>query len=133
MYSNDIQLRVRYSETDQMGFAYYGVYAAWFEVGRVEALRQLKIVYSDLENQQILLPVSHYAVKYIRPLKYDDHFTLKTVISELSATRIVFKYQVTREDELCTEAETTLFFFSGETKKPMRCPEAITRVLAPYF
>ena len=70
-------LRVRYGETDQMGFVYYGNYALYFEVARVEALRSLGISYAQLEKEGVLLPVYEFTTKYLKPANYDDMLTIK--------------------------------------------------------
>ena len=70
MYSSQVKIRVRYAETDRMGYAYYGNYSSWFEVARVEALRELGITYKDLEDEGILLPVSEYKVTFRKPIYY---------------------------------------------------------------
>lgn len=133
MYTSEIQLRVRYAETDQMAFAYYGNYAAWFEIGRVEALRALGIVYSELESQGVMLPVSEFSVKYIKPLKYDQNFVLQTTIEELPSVRIKFSYKCIVDGETYSEAQTTLFFMDKATGRPTRCPEKLSNLLRPYF
>lgn len=129
MYTYEWNLRVRYGETDQMGFAYYGAYAAWLEVGRVETLRSLGIVYKELEEENILLPVSDYSIRYLKPLKYDDSFTIVTRVVELSGARIKFSYEILCEGTKRCQAETTLFFLSGESGKPIRCPQKIREAL----
>ena len=77
-FIHETKVRVRYGETDQMGYCYYGNYAQYFEVGRVEALRSLGCSYKALEDQGIMLPVSEYNVKYKRPAYYDDELTIQT-------------------------------------------------------
>ena len=72
MYSHTIQTRVRYGETDKMGFCYYGNYAQFFEMGRVETLREIGVTYADLEDRGILLPVVDFQVKYFKPALYDE-------------------------------------------------------------
>ena len=94
------KLRVRYSETDKMGFCYYGNYAAFLELGRVELLRENKIVYKELEDLGILLPVSELSIKYLHPAKYDDLLKIKTTISELKGARIYFNYEIYNEKEI---------------------------------
>ncbi|MFM7731677.1 MAG: acyl-CoA thioesterase, partial [Flavobacteriales bacterium] len=86
MFSHTIQLRVRYSETDQMGFVYYGNYASYFEVARVETLRASGITYRELEEQGILLPVREFSIRYIQPARYDDIVDITTTITELPST-----------------------------------------------
>jgi acyl-CoA thioester hydrolase len=133
MYTTRNTLRVRYAETDQMGFAYYGSYMAWLEVGRVEALRELGIVYRDLELEGVLLPVSEVCIRYLRPVRYDDEITIETTIVEEPAARIKFAYSIIVDNTVVSEAETTLFFMQYATLRPMRCPQSITDALAPYF
>ena len=87
------KLRVRYSETDKMGFCYYGNYASYFEVARVEALREKGISYKELEDAGILLPVTHFEIKYFQAAKYDELLEIKTQITLLKGVRIAFAYQ----------------------------------------
>jgi acyl-CoA thioester hydrolase len=94
MYISETKLRVRYAETDRMGYAYYGNYAQYYEVGRVEALRQLGLSYRSLEDSGIFLPVLHYSVKFFKPAFYDDLLTVRTIIKEIPQTRIKFFYEI---------------------------------------
>ncbi len=116
-------LRVRYSETDQMGFCYYGNYATYLEVGRVEALRALGIAYSQLEKQGILLPVVHLSIDYAHPARYDDDLTVVTHLTELKGVKITFEYELFNAEKikLCN-ARTTLVFVNKDTGKPMSVP-----------
>lgn len=133
-YVNLTQLRVRYSETDQMGYVYYGNYAQFFEVGRVEAMRGLGMSYRDLEEQGIMLPVLDYKTKYIKPAKYDDLLTIKTIIRELPEVRIRFEYEVYNEkEELLNKGETTLVFIDMKTNRPRRAPEPMIEALSKHL
>lgn len=134
MYQYEIKLRVRYAETDQMGFVYYGNYATYYEVARVEALRSLGVTYKSLESQGILLPVLENWSKYILPARYDDLLTIKINMEKLPSTRLTFHYQVFNEEEkLINLGETTLVFVSRETEKPMMAPDFLLDILKPYF
>ncbi len=82
MFVTETQMRVRYAETDRMGYAYYGNYATYFEVARVEALRELGMSYRELEDSGILLPVRDLHIKYHKPAYYDDLLTIKTSIAK---------------------------------------------------
>src|SRR5258706_4877260 len=105
MFVTEVKIRVRYGETDRMGYVYYGNYAQYFEVARVEALRSLGFSYRTLEDEGIILPVLNYSVKYIRPAFYDDELTIKVVIKEMPMARIRFDYEVYNEKkELITIA-----------------------------
>ncbi|MFN8436781.1 MAG: thioesterase family protein [Cytophagales bacterium] len=134
MFVNETQLRVRYAETDQMGYVYYGNYATYLEVARVESLRKIGVTYSELEHNGIMMPVLEYKTKYIRPAKYDQLLTIKTIIKELPKIRIVFEYEIYNEDnELLNKAETTLVFVDASTMKPIQTPETVTNQLKQYF
>ena len=134
MFQHDHQIRVRYSETDKMGYLYYGHYAAYFEVARVESLRSIGISYRELEDRGILLPVADYQAKYHRPAFYDDLVTIRTIIPALPKVRIQFNYEVRKEDgELLTTASTTLFFLHRDTRKPMKAPEDVLTSLQKFF
>ena len=134
MYTHDHQLRVRYGETDQMGYVYYGNYASYFEVGRVEALRSLGFPYRRLEEDGVMLPVHDMQVTYHRPARYDDQLTVRTTITALPSVRIAFRYEV-RSDygDLLTEATTTLVFVDATTMRPRRAPDTLIEALRPYF
>ena len=105
------QIRVRYSETDQMGYCYYGNYAQFLEIGRVEALRNSGFRYKEMEQQGILLPVLDFQIKYIFPAKYDDLLTIETTIVAIKGTRIIFDYEIINEMGVkIATASTTLVF-----------------------
>jgi len=124
------QIRVRYSETDQMGYCYYGNYAQFLEIGRVEALRNIGFRYKDMEHQGILLPVLDFQIKYISPAKYDDLLTIETTIVAVEGTRIIFDYQIKNEmDFTIATASTTLVFVAKESMRPMKAPENIVKAL----
>ena len=134
MYTHHTETRIRYGETDQMGYCYYGNYALFLEIGRVEALRSLGITYKSLENTEILLPVLELNIKYIKPIFYDDLITIKTTISILPNVKIFFEYEIYNEKkELITKASTTLVFINKSTMRPTKCPENLLLKLKPYF
>ncbi len=134
MYLTEIKIRVRYGETDRMGYVYYGNYAEYFEVARVEALRNLGFSYRKLEDEGILLPVLNYSVKYLKPAFYDDELTIKVSIIEIPLVRIKFEYKIYNEkDELTTVADTTLVFINRATNKPCQAPEDFLESLKKFF
>jgi len=117
-----------------MGFVYYGNYATYFEVARVELLRGLGISYKELEDSGISLPVLDYKIKYIKPAFYDDLLTVKTAIAEMPSARIHFSYEtLNSEGVLLNKAETTLVFVNIATMKPIHAPDFITIRMKPYF
>lgn len=126
MYTHNTELRVRYGETDQMKFAYYGIYAQYFEVGRVELLRSLGITYRELEEMGFALPVVNYNIDYKKPAFYDDKLTIETSIHEIPKVKIVFNYKTINEKgDLLNTAETTLVFVDSETGKPCLPPDIL--------
>ena len=134
MYITRSKLRVRYAETDQMSVVYYGVYPQYFEVGRVEALRQLKMTYREMEEAGIMLPVLHLEVHYHRPALYDDELTIVTMIKELPQTRIRFEHEVRNEDDkLLTTGSVELVFVDRETRRPRRAPQDLVERLRPHI
>ena len=134
MYISETQIRVRYAETDQMGYVYYGNYPAYYEVGRTEALRQLGTSYFQLEEEGIMMPVIDMNVKYIQPGRYDDLLTIRTTVSEVPKTRMHFIYEIFNEDaKLINRGETTLIFMSKERNRPVRCPAWLQDIFENAF
>jgi len=118
MYSHSTKIRVRYGETDQMGYMYYGNYAQYYEVGRVEMLRSLGMSYSSMEAEGIMMPVLELKCKYIKPALYDQEITVKTIIKELPGIRIYFEYELYNEkEELINLGSTTLVFVDMKKKQ----------------
>jgi acyl-CoA thioester hydrolase len=134
MYSVENKIRVRYAETDRMGYVYYGNYAQYFEVARVEMLRELGISYKNLEDSGVILPVLNYTIKYLKPAFYDDLLTIKTTLKELPKTRISFSYETYNENNILLNlSETTLVFIDKNSGKPRIAPESLLQSLHKYF
>lgn len=134
MYTSEVQVRVRYAETDQMGYVYYGNYAAYFEVARVEALRSLGFSYKKLEEDGVMLPVLDYSVKYFKPAFYDDVLTIRTTIREMPQARIHFEYDTYNDKEvLLNSASTTLVFINRKTNRPCAAPDDFRKSIGKYF
>lgn len=130
MKSDKIQFRVRYGETDQMGFVYYGNYAQYFEMGRTEWLRKLGVTYKKMEENGVMLPVMNLNINYLKPAKYDDLLTLKTTLIKMPSAKIEFSYEIfNEENDLLTKANTTLVFVNMKTNKPTKAPEYIIEKL----
>jgi acyl-CoA thioester hydrolase len=124
MFTSTTQIRVRYAETDKMGYVYYGNYAQYYEVGRVEGLRDLGLSYRAMEEEGVMLPVMEYQIKYFKPAYYDDLLTIKTTIVELKGARIYFEYEtLNQQGELLNKGTTTLVFVSAATNKPCAPPD----------
>lgn len=134
MYVHKIKLRVRYAETDQMGYVYYGNYAAYYEVARVETLRSLGFTYKELEDSGVMLPVLEFQIKYVKPAFYDEELTIETTISKLPQARIAFDYKTyNQKNELLNFGSTTLVFVNIETKKPTQAPQEMLQALKPFM
>jgi len=126
MYSFETKIRVRYGETDQMSFVYYGVYAQYYEVGRVELLRSLGLTYKELEEMGFALPVVNLNINYKKPAYYDDELTIRTTIKELPSAKITFYYEMLNtNNELLNIGEVVLVFVKKETGKPCFAPKIV--------
>jgi len=134
MYQSKTTIRVRYGETDQMGYVYYGVYAMYYEVARVESLRLLGITYKEVEAMGVIMPVLENHSKFITPGRYDELLTIVTTIKQRPSVRIKFEYTIfNEENKLIHEGETILAFVDQKTNRPCRPPRAMEEVLEPYF
>jgi acyl-CoA thioester hydrolase len=135
MFESTHQVRVRYAETDQMNIVYYGNYAQYFEVGRVESIRQLGFTYKHMEAMGVIMPVVELHTKYVRPAHYDDLLTIKTAVKELPVDhRIEFFQEVYNEaGKLLTTGKVVLYFVTAKTKEKTTMPAELRTKLEPYF
>ncbi|UWX53639.1 acyl-CoA thioesterase [Maribacter litopenaei] len=123
MEFNEISFRVRYGETDQMGVVYYGNYAQYLEMGRVEWLRSLGISYKWMEENGVMLPVISLKIDYKNSARYDDLITVRTQLKKIPSVRIEFDYTIRNEmGEILVEANTVLVFMDSHKKRPIKCP-----------
>lgn len=122
-------MRVSYADTDRMGYMYYGNYPKFYEVARVEALRNVGISYKELEDSGVILPVGDLKVKYIKPAYYDDQLTVVTIIDKVPGVKFHFRYEIYNDkEELINIGETTLVFVDLKTGKPCRPPQHIEEI-----
>lgn len=122
--------RVRYAETDQMGVVYHGNYAVYFEMGRVEWLRNLGISYKWMEENGIMLPVVSLTMNYKKPARYDDLLTIKTIFKNQTSVKIEFDYEIYNENnELLTTGYSMLVFVDKKTSRPTTPPNYILEKL----
>lgn len=134
MFDFTTSIRVRYADTDQMGYVYYGNYARYFEIGRVEALRSIGISYKDLEASGVMMPVLENYSKYIKPALYDDLIQLRVMIKEKPGVRIRFDYEISNQQgELIHFGHTVLVFVSIETRKVVSFPETVWQGIQQFF
>ena len=135
MYAFETKIRVRYGETDQMGYLYYGNYAQYFEVGRVETIRSLGLTYKELEEiHGIWLPVVSLEMRFVRPAYYDDMLTVRSEIREMPDTHITFHVELFNEQKkLVNAGRVRLCFFDAKTKKVVMAPKHLLEKLIPHF
>ncbi|MBL4674734.1 MAG: acyl-CoA thioesterase [Mucilaginibacter sp.] len=134
MFQNETRIRVRYGETDQMGYMYYGNYAEFFEVGRVEMLRSLGLTYSGMEASGVMMPVLELKCKYLKPARYDEEITVKVTMDKMPGIKIHFRYDLYNErEELIHVGETLLAFINMKTNRPCLPPAEFLEKLKPFF
>lgn len=135
MYVHEVQIRVRYGETDQMGYLYYGNYAQYYEVGRVETIRSLGLSYKEMEEVHgIWLPVVSMDMRFVRPAYYDDLLTVRSELRRLPDTHIVFHVEIFNDKKKLLNAGTVrLCFFDSKIKKVVMAPEELLERLKPHF
>lgn len=133
MISGEIELRVRYQETDCMGVVNHINYINYFEVARTELLRTTGITYRQIEDMGVMLPVVDVAAKYHKPAHYDDLITVKVALKKMPTVKVVFDYQIFREDELLITGSVTVAFMDASTRRPCRAPQMFTDIMTPYF
>ena len=134
MFEHSTKLRVRYGETDQMGYMYYGNYAEFYEVGRVEMLRSLGLTYSGMEESGIKMPVLELNCKYLKPALYDEEITIKVIMDKMPGIRIHFRYELSNpKGELINTGETLLVFINMKTNRPCLPPQDFIDKLLPFF
>ncbi|WP_367771665.1 thioesterase family protein [Flavobacterium sp. WC2421] len=130
MKVHEFTVRVRYSETDQMGVVYHGNYAQYFEMGRVEWLRNLGVSYKWMEENGIMLPVVSLNINYKKPARYDDLLTVKTIFKSQTSVKIEFDYEIYNEKmELLTIASSILVFVDMKTTRPTLPPDYVKEKL----
>ena len=127
MREYEFTVRVRYAETDQMGVVYHGNYAQYFEMGRVEWLRNLGVSYKWMEENGVMLPVVSLEMNYKKPAKYDDLLRVKTLLKSQTSVKIEFDYEIYNEDnQLLTTGYSMLVFVDIKTGKPILPPKYVS-------
>jgi len=133
MFISETKIRVRYAETDKMGYVYYGNYAQYYEVGRVEALRFFGVSYKALEDKGVMMPVVHLNINFKKPAFYDDELTIRTIIKEMPDTKMKFYYEIYNDNKLLiNQGETILVFVHHQTMKPCLCPQWFRDLLEKF-
>ncbi len=134
MFSYQHQLRVRFGDTDKMGYVYYGNYPYYYEQARAEAIRSTGISYKQIEETGVIMPVTRMSIKYARPAFYDDLLTVTAYIDEMPGRVITWRYTIhNQHGELLNEGDTSLVFVKVDDNKPTRAPKLLTDSLQRFF
>lgn len=135
MIKAETKIRVRYGETDQMGYAYYGIYAQYYEVGRVEAMRLLGFSYKEVEARGILMPVVDFSINYKKPAYYDDEVTIVTrLVEKPEGFRIPFEYECYGPSgTLLNTGKVTLVCVDKASGKLCAMPDWFLTAFDPFF
>lgn len=134
MFEYSTKLRVRYGETDQMGYMYYGNYAEFYEVGRVEMLRSLGMTYKGIEASGVMMPVLELKCKFLKPARYDEEIRIRVIMDKMPGVKIHFRYELYNEqEELINTGETLLVFVNMQTNRPCMAPPDFIDRLKPFF
>ena len=129
MFKHQLKVRVRYSETDKMGIVYHGNFVPYFEIGRVELMRAIGLVYKDLEDEGVLMPVVHLEIDFKHPAVYDEQITIETWVEKLPTTKIVFYHKVFSEAGKLVCTGNVILVFINKQFKPIRASEKIREAL----
>ncbi len=134
MFANETKIRVRYNETDRMGYLHHSSYVIYLEIARTEMLRDLGFSYKELEDKGILLPVYSLNILYKAPAYYDDLLTIKTNLKMLPVVKLIIDYEISNEDGvIICNAESINVFISAETRKPIKAPELFLSKFRIFF
>lgn len=134
MLVDEIQIRPRYGEVDQMGYVYHANYVHYCHLARTELLRRFGIHDGCLEEHNIMLLVISMNLRYLKPARYDELLTIKTIVNKMPVTRFHFDFEITNEKaEMVCLAESTLVFVDAQTRKPVRAPGLVEEALQHKF
>ncbi len=135
MFTYETQVRVRYGETDQMGYLYYGNYALYYEVGRAEMIRSLGLSYQEMEKKLgVMMPVMSLQMRFVRPALYDELVTIRTTLRELPTSTIMFHHELFNEKKkLLNGGSVKLCFVEMTTNKTVGAPPYLLDKLTPFF
>ena len=135
MFTTSTQIRVRYAETDQMGVVYHSNFFPYFESARAESIRELGFTYAEMEKMGVIMLVIDVHCRYLRPAKYDDLLTVKTILKELPVHhKIEFHHEVYNEkDKLLVVGKIILYFMEANGMKRTIMPAQLLEKLQSYF
>ena len=135
MFIHETQIRVRYGETDQMGYLYYGTYAQYYEVGRAEAIRSLGLSYKEMETiHGVMMPVMSLQMRFVRPALYDDLLTIRTTLRHLPTDTMTFHVEIFNEKKkLLNGGSVKLCFVEMKTNQSVPTPQYLLDSLKSFF
>ncbi len=135
MFTFDFKKRVRYGETDQMGYLYYGNYAQYYEIGRAEMIRSLGLTYREMEMEKgIMMPVMSLEMRFVRPARYDELLTIRTILKEVPEKFIIFHHEILNEsNKIVNGGRVKLCFLNNNNNKSVSAPDFLTERLKPFF
>jgi acyl-CoA thioester hydrolase len=134
MYCFESLIRVRYGETDRMGYLYYGHYPEYFEVSRTDMIRSLGLSYKEIEDMGIILPVRNLKVDYKIPARYDELLRVKSCLMKLPEIKLDIDYEIyNQEDKLICTGNTVLAFVDTKSRRPRRAPDFFVNAVRKYF
>jgi len=122
--------RIRYTETDQMGFAHHSHYLNYFEMARIEWLNSIGFSYAELEQSGVVMPVVSANINFKSPAFFDDPLRIKLTIEKIPRASIKIDYVIVDESEKeIANGSTTLAFLNRETNRPIRCPQRLLEII----
>jgi acyl-CoA thioester hydrolase len=134
VYRSETTLRVRYGETDRMGFLFHAHYANYYEVGRTECIRQLGLTYREIEDAGVLMPVTDLSIKFLLPAGYDETIKVISTIPTLPAVRMVVHGEMQNEQgQVINRSEVKLTFLEASSKRIVVAPDILLTRLQPFF
>ena len=135
MLKNISEVRIRYSETDQMHFVYNGKYFDFFEVGRAEMMRELNLTYKEIEERGFGMPVIETFIKFKNPAYYDEVLSIESRVEKLPELKVHIDHTITcpERNKIIVEGYVELVFLNSETKKLSRPPDFFINAIKKYF
>ena len=134
MITDTFEIRPRYSEVDQMGYVYHANYVDYCHQARTELMRKLGVEDSIIEEQNLILPVISFEIKYKKPAGYDKPLSITTTIKEIPKIRLNFEFEIRNEkNQIISTAKSTIVFADKQTRLPVRVPEFVSCVLKEEF
>lgn len=134
MLKSELFLDVRYYETDQMGIVHHSNYVRYFECGRTAMLKELGLPLEKLEETGVMLPVVSVECRYKVPAKLGDTLKVVSIINEMPRAKLVIENQIFNPDgHLVCEGSVVLGFINSQTRRPVRCPEALVEIFSKHI